>query len=88
MTLKLKEILNLRTVSKTKYKKKILLINPRRTNCRVNIPHMGLAILAAILKKRGHEVLVVDYLLAHNAPPITHFINKFILILPNIHYFF
>ncbi|MGD9276213.1 MAG: radical SAM protein [Candidatus Pacearchaeota archaeon] len=57
--------------------KKILLINPRRETCYVNTPQMGLAILAAILKKKGHKVLVVDYQLIHKAPQVTHFMKKF-----------
>ncbi len=57
--------------------KRILFVNSRKKTSMVNIPHMGLAILASILKKRGHEVLIVDYQLVHNAPPVDFFINKF-----------
>ncbi|MBI4448085.1 B12-binding domain-containing radical SAM protein [Candidatus Woesearchaeota archaeon] len=58
-------------------KKKILLTNPRRRTCMVSMPHMGLGILAAILKKAGHEVLVVDYQLRHKAPPLSQFLEEF-----------
>ena len=75
--MKFKELKNLKNLKKTKNIKRILLANPRRITCSVNIPHMGLAILASILKKRGHEVLVIDYQLIHTAPDISFFINKF-----------
>jgi len=73
----IKEFINLKQIPETKNKKRILFVNPRRMNCEVNMPHMGLAILAAILKKRGHEVLVVDYQLVHNAPKISYFVKEF-----------
>lgn len=71
------EYKDLKNIKKTGKPKKVLLINPRRETCEVNIPHMGLAILASILNKRGHNVLVVDYQLVHNAPNIENFIIKF-----------
>lgn len=71
------EYKNLLRIKKVRKKKRILLLNPRRKTCEVSIPHMGLAILAAILKKRGHEVLVVDYQLIHSAPRIFFFIKRF-----------
>jgi len=76
--MKFKEIENLREINKISGKaKKILFVNPRRKTCNVNIPHMGLAILSAILKKRGHSVLIVDYQLIHKAPKISFFLKKF-----------
>src|SRR3989344_3531000 len=68
---------NFRNIKKTKAEKRILLVNPRRPTCEVDIPHMGLAILSAILKLRGHKILVVDYQLIHNAPDIKDFIKGF-----------
>ena len=61
-----------------KKKKKILLISPKKKNyLGSNFPHNGLAVLAGILKKRGHDVLVVDYSFLHgNAPDISFFIDK------------
>jgi len=67
----------LRNIKKTTSKRRVLFINLRKTSAGVNTPHMGLALLAAILKKRGHEVLIVDYQLVHNAPGIEHFIEEF-----------
>jgi len=75
--MKLKELKDLKKISKTRNKKRILLVNPHRLTCSVNMPHMGLAILASILKKRGHEVLVIDYQLIHTAPNISTFLSKF-----------
>src|SRR3989344_3932614 len=68
---------NFRNIKKTKAEKRILLVNPRRPTCEVDIPHMGLAILSSILKSRGHKVLVVDYQLIHNAPDIKEFMKSF-----------
>lgn len=60
-------------------KKKILFINPKRKDTGFNCPHNGLALLAAILKKRGHEVLIADYVLMREEKntDISFFINKF-----------
>ncbi|MDD2678270.1 MAG: radical SAM protein [Candidatus Nanoarchaeia archaeon] len=77
MNTSLKEILNFKKIAQAKAKKNILLINPRRDNCDVYIPHMGLAMLASILKKRGHEVVVIDYVLTPNAPQVSYFLNKY-----------
>lgn len=60
-------------------KKKILLINPKRRNVLFTTPHNGLAILAGIIKARGHDVRVVDYAFSYNIKdkPISYFINEF-----------
>ena len=71
------EYKNLIKIKKTRKERRVLLLNPRRKTCKVSIPNMGLAILAAILKKRGHEVLVVDYQLIHYAPEVSFFIKTF-----------
>jgi radical SAM superfamily enzyme YgiQ (UPF0313 family) len=69
----------LKNIAPAAKKKKILLINPKRRNVRFTFPHNGLATLAAILKKRGHDVLVVDYafLFEDQKTDISFFINKF-----------
>ncbi len=68
----------LRNIKLNKKKvKRVLFINLRKTSAGVNTPHMGLAILATILKKRGHDILVIDQQLIHNLPPINSFIDKF-----------
>jgi radical SAM superfamily enzyme YgiQ (UPF0313 family) len=74
--MKSKDLRNIKKVEDNQ-KKKILFINPWKKTSMVNIPHMGLAILASILKKRGHDVLIVDYQLVHNAPSVDFFVNKF-----------
>jgi len=58
-------------------RKKILFINPKRRDCKSIVPHNGLAILAGILKERGHEALIVDYQLIHDAPDISTFLRGF-----------
>ena len=45
----------------SKFKKKILLFNAKREKCEGTSPHLGLAMLASILKENGNDVLVVDY---------------------------
>lgn len=58
--------------------RRVLLIHPSRESVRVHgLPHLGVASVAAILRNNGHEVLVVDYLLTPNTPPITHFLSNF-----------
>ena len=58
--------------------KKVLLVNPKRESVVAHgLPHLGLALLAAVLKNAGNEVMVVDYLLAPNTPPIAHFLSNF-----------
>ena len=71
------EFKNLKEISKNKIKKVLLINCKRKGYIPTSMPHVGLGILSGILKKRGHEVLVVDYLLAHNAPKISHFLEKF-----------
>ena len=59
-----------------KSNKKILFFNAKREKCDSDSPHLGLATLAAVLKRSGHEVLVVDYQFKPNAPsPETFFEN-------------
>jgi anaerobic magnesium-protoporphyrin IX monomethyl ester cyclase len=62
-----------------KLMKKVLLINPKNANSNEThtVPNYGLGILAAILKKRGHSVLVVDYLFMHKYIDISVFIKDF-----------
>jgi radical SAM superfamily enzyme YgiQ (UPF0313 family) len=69
----------LKTIKKIKKgdRKKILLINPKRKGVSHFIPHNGLATLAAILRARDHEVLVVDYAFIHDKKNIFYFIKKF-----------
>lgn len=55
-----KDLRNIKPVAKNK-SKRVLLINPKKKKSYFSFPHNGLAILATILKKRGHEVLIVDY---------------------------
>ena len=66
----------LKSIKKILEKRKVLLVNPRRSTTTNQVPHMGLAILASILKKRGHEVFVVDYNLIPTAPNISFFMGK------------
>ncbi len=70
---------DLRNIPKTKKKKRILLINPKRNGVLFTMPHNGLATLAAIIKKRGHEVLIVDYafLFEDQDKDISFFMEKF-----------
>ncbi len=52
----------LRKMRKADVKRKILLINPKKKkNTGFQSIHNGLGTLAGVLKKRGHEVFVVDY---------------------------
>jgi len=62
-----------------KLRKKVLLINPTNTNSNEThtVPNYGLGVLAAILKKRGHSVLVVDYLFMHKDIDVSVFIKEF-----------
>jgi len=58
-------------------KKRVLLFNAKREKCEAISPHLGLAMLSAVLRGRGHEVLVVDYQLRHKAPPPAEFVRNF-----------
>ncbi len=58
-------------------KRKVLLFNAKRDKCDSESPHLGLAMLAAVLKKKGHEVLVVDYQFKHRCPSPEEFIKDF-----------
>lgn len=77
-SMKSSELKSIKTVPKAK-KRKVLLINPKRKNVKFTFPHNGLAMLATLLKKRGHEVLVVDYafLFEDQNTDISFFIEKF-----------
>ncbi|MDP1729036.1 MAG: radical SAM protein, partial [archaeon] len=71
------DIKNMKKID-SKNKKRILLLNPKRKDLPYSLPHNGLALLAAILKKRGHEVLVVDYLfLRSETKNISSFMDSF-----------
>ncbi|MCE7697679.1 MAG: B12-binding domain-containing radical SAM protein [Methanobacterium paludis] len=58
-------------------RKKILFFNAKREKCEGSSPHLGLAMLAAVLKERGHKVLVVDYQFKPNAPSPKTFVENF-----------
>jgi anaerobic magnesium-protoporphyrin IX monomethyl ester cyclase len=70
---------DLRDLKPTKKVKKVLLINPKKEDIEFTYPHNGLAILAGILKKRGHEVLIADFafLIEERDKDISFFINMF-----------
>ncbi len=75
--MKSSDLRDIRKISNDK-RKKVLLINCRRKGyLPALMPHIGLGILAGILIRRGHEVLVIDYLLTNNVPPIEMFLKKF-----------
>ena len=59
--------------------KKVLLINPRRRgeNTGSAWPHLGLTILATILKNSGFVPLVVCYSYAQDAPDVEYFVREF-----------
>jgi len=57
--------------------KKILLINPANKKIHNSFPHLGLAMLSAMLKKAGHQPLVLDYLIFPNIPSIDDFMRQF-----------
>ncbi|MBU1988881.1 MAG: B12-binding domain-containing radical SAM protein [Nanoarchaeota archaeon] len=73
-----KELQNIRKVGEHE-RKRVLLINPKKIgSSNVTFPHNGLAILSGILKKRGHETLIVDYaFLRGKIPSVFNFIEKF-----------
>lgn len=58
-------------------RKKILFFNAKREKCDSTSPHVGLAMLAAVLKKSGYEVMIVDYQFRHTAPPPEEFVREF-----------
>ena len=60
-------------------RKKVLLINPKKDTAAFSNAHNGLAMLATILKNRGHEVVVLDYLGIRKIENISiySFIEKF-----------
>lgn len=57
--------------------KKVLLFNAKRERCDSISPHLGLAILAAVLKEHGHDILVVDYQFTPDASSPESFIENF-----------
>lgn len=71
-----RQLRKIKKVQKEK-KRKVLFVNPQRSTAKSRVPHMGIAILASILEKRGHDAFVVDYNLIPNAPHISFFIDKF-----------
>lgn len=78
LTIKMKsgELKNIKKIAENK-RKRVLLVNPRRRTTGNQVPHMGLAILASILKARGHDVFVVDYNLIPATPKISLFVERF-----------
>jgi radical SAM superfamily enzyme YgiQ (UPF0313 family) len=60
-------------------KKRVLLVNPKRKDVLFTTPHNGLAILAGIIKERGHEVKVIDYAFSFKIKEkdISFFVNEF-----------
>lgn len=76
--MKSKELRRIKKVD-VKKRKRILFINPKKKNTTFQLPHNGLATLAAILKKRGHEVLVADYAFMQEEQntDVSFFIKKF-----------
>lgn len=58
-------------------RRRVLFFNAKREKCNSVSPHVGLAMLAGVLKERGHEVLVVDYQFKHDAPSSEVFIKEF-----------
>ena len=79
MKLKYLKSEDLSQIKLCKKKKRVLLINPKMRDSPMKFPHNGLAILAGILKKRGHDVLVVDYafLPDNKKKDISYFYNSF-----------
>ncbi|MFQ5904708.1 MAG: cobalamin B12-binding domain-containing protein, partial [Candidatus Binatia bacterium] len=59
--------------------KKILLLHPRKASDRNPVPHLGLGLLAAILRNRGHRVIVCDELLfpQQRSPRIADLIDAY-----------
>jgi anaerobic magnesium-protoporphyrin IX monomethyl ester cyclase len=57
--------------------KRILFFNAKREKCDSDSPHIGLAMLSAVLKNNGHEVLVVDYQFNPKAPDAKSVVEDF-----------
>ena len=59
--------------------KKVLFIRPRKATDAHAVPHLGLAMLTAVLRSRGHEVLVLDHMLylGGELPPLAGLIADF-----------
>lgn len=61
---------------------KVLFLRASKSTDSNPVPHLGLAILAAILGNRGHKVMVVDYTLFNrrhkHAPPLSKIMGDFI----------
>jgi len=53
------------------------LINPRNRRIHNSFPHLGLAMLSAMLKQAGHIPLVLDYLVFPYLPSMESFIQRF-----------
>ena len=56
---------------------KILLINPANKKIHNSFPHLGLAMLSAMLKEAGHLPLILDYLIFPMVPSIDSFMEQF-----------
>lgn len=63
--------------SKVISRRKVLLLNPKKKGVKVDVPHVGLAMLSSMLKQHGHEVLVIDYQISQDAPSIKRIMSKF-----------
>lgn len=50
---------------------RVLFIRPKKKTDTHLMPHLGLGMLSAVLKARGHEVLVADHMLFQDTPPPT-----------------
>ncbi len=55
--------------------KKILFVNPAVNEC--GVPNLGLAMLSAMLKQRGHDVRIADYHFSFKTPNIQDILNDF-----------
>ena len=56
---------------------RLMLINPKRENLNGIDAHNGLALLGTIMRDKGHEVKIVDYMIIQEEIPIHDFIESF-----------
>ncbi|MBM4038319.1 MAG: B12-binding domain-containing radical SAM protein [Planctomycetes bacterium] len=59
---------------------RVLLVHPKQEGTRFRTPHLGLALLAAVLKRAGHEVRCLDEALRdeiHRLPPVEEVVRAF-----------
>lgn len=59
--------------------KRVLLIRARKKTDSYPVPHLGLGLLSAVLRSKGHETLVLDYLLFldKKPPDLQDVVDKF-----------